>query len=123
MKNYLYLSLFILFVGSCKQDDSMKQRLIGKWQGSSWTVGGKDVGRNAKAVSFEFTDGYTYATAYEDQTEKGTFRLSGDKLYTTADAANKIEKMVKIASISADTFVMDMNRMGDAEQLTLIKKP
>lgn len=101
----------------------MKQRLIGKWQGSSWTVGGKDVGRNAKAVSFEFTDGYTYATRYEDQSEKGTFRLSGDKLYTTADAANKIEKMVKIASISADTFVMDMNRMGDAEQLTLIKKP
>ena len=123
MKNLLFLSLFTGALFSCKQDDSMKQKLIGKWQGVSWTVGGKDAGRSPKAVSFEFKDSYTYSTAYEDQGEKGTFRLSGDKLYTTADAGNKIEKMVKIASINADTFVMDMNRMGDAEQLTLIKKP
>jgi hypothetical protein len=123
MKNLLFLSLFTLTLFSCKQDDSMKQQLIGKWQGVSWTVGGKDAGRNPKAVSFEFTEGYTYSTAYEDQGEKGTFRLSGDKLYTTSDSKNKIEKMVKIASINADTFIMDMNRMGDAEQLTLIKKP
>jgi Lipocalin-like domain len=123
MKNLLFLSLFTLTLFSCKQDDSMKQKLIGKWQGVSWTVGGKDAGRNPKAVSFEFTDGYTYSTTYEDQGEKGTFRLSGDKLYSTADAGNKIEKMVKIAAINADTFVMDMNRMGDAETLTLIKKP
>jgi Lipocalin-like domain len=123
MKNLLFLSFFTGALFSCKQDDSMKQKLIGKWQGVSWTVGGKDAGRNPKAVSFEFKDGYTYSTAYEDQGEKGTFRLSGDKLYTTADAGNKIEKMVKIANINADTFVMDMNRMGDAEQLTLIKKP
>jgi Lipocalin-like domain len=123
MKNLLFLSLFTLTHFSCKQDDSMKQKLIGKWQGVSWTVGDKDAGRNPKAVSFEFTDGYTYSTTYEDQGEKGTFRLSGDKLYTTSESKNKIEKMVKIANINADTFVMDMNRMGDAEQLTLIKKP
>jgi Lipocalin-like domain len=122
MKKCLFLSLFALTLFSCKQDDSMKQKLIGNWQGVSWTVGGKDAGRNAKAVSFEFTEGYTYSTTYEDQGEKGTFRLSGDKLYTTADTKNKIQKMVKIAAINADTFVMDMNRMGDAEQLTLIRK-
>lgn len=122
MKNVLFLSLFTFSLFSCKQDDSMKQKLIGKWQGTTWTVGGKDAGRNAKAVSFEFTEGYTYTTVYEDQGENGTFRLSGDKLYTTSDSKNKIEKMVKIASINADTFIMDMNRMGDAEQLTLIKK-
>jgi Lipocalin-like domain len=122
MKKCFFLSLFTLSLFSCKQDDSMKQKLVGKWQGTTWTVGGKDAGRNAKAVSFEFTEGYTYATAYEDQGEKGTFRLSGDKLYTTSESKNKIEKMVKIAAINADTFVMDMNRMGDAEQLTLIRK-
>ena len=121
MKNLL-LFTFALTLFSCKQDDSIKQQLIGQWKGVIWTVGGKDAGRNVKSISFEFQDNYTYATSYEDQSEKGTFRLSGDKLYTTADAKNKIEKMVKIAAISTDTLVMDMNRMGDAEQLTLIKK-
>ena len=85
-------------------------------------MGGKDAGRNAQSINFEFQNNDTYSTSYEDQSEKGTFRVSKDKLYTTADGKNKIEKMVKIATISADTFVMDMNRMGDAEQLTLIKK-
>ena len=122
MKNLAIISTFTLLLFGCKQDDTMKQKLVGQWKGSAWTVGGKDAERNVKSISFEFQDNYTYSTSYEDQNEKGTFRLSGDKLYTTADSKNKIEKMVKIAAISADTFVMDMNRMGDAEQLTLIRK-
>ena len=122
MKNLSIISIFTLLLCSCKQDDSMKQKLVGQWKGNTWTVGGKDTGRNVKSINFEFQDNYTYSTSYEDQNENGTFRLSGDKLYTTADSKNKIEKMVRIAAISADTFVMDMNRMGDAEQLTLIRK-
>jgi hypothetical protein len=122
MKKLLLSTLFLTALVSCKQDDSKKQLLFGKWQGTAWTVAGKDVGRDAKAVSFEFKNDDTYTAAFGGQAEKGVFRLDGDKLYTTSEAVNKIEKMVKLSTISTDTVVMDMNRVGDAEQLVLVKK-
>ena len=122
MKNLLLISALTLLLFSCQQDDSKKQLLVGQWQGVSWKVAGKESGRDVKSIRFEFQDNYTYSANYDEQGEKGTFRLSGDKLYTTADSKNKIEKMVRIAAISTDTIVMDMNRMGDAEQLIMIKK-
>jgi hypothetical protein len=122
MKKLVLSTLLLAALASCKQDDSKKQLLFGQWQGATWTVAGKNVGRDAKAVSFEFKNDDTYAAAWGGQGEKGVFRLDGDKLYTTADAANKIEKMVKLSTITADTVVMDMNRVGDSEQLTLVKK-
>jgi hypothetical protein len=106
----------------CKQDDSKKQLLFGKWQGTAWTVAGKDSGRDAKSVGFEFKIDDTYTASFGGQGEKGVFRLDGDKLYTTSEAVNKIEKMVKLSTITADTVVMDMNRVGDSEQLILVKK-
>jgi Lipocalin-like domain len=113
--------IFLLAIAAiaCQKDDK-KALLIGQWQGTAWTVRGEASGRNAGAVQFQFNADGTYATSYEDQSEKGTFRLSGDKLYTIGE--NKIEKMVKLATFTADTLVMDMNRVGDAEELTLVKK-
>jgi hypothetical protein len=122
MKKLLLSTLMLTALVSCKQDDSKKQLLFGKWQGTAWTVAGKDVGRDAKAVSFEFKNDDSYTAAFGSQAEKGVFRLDGDKLYTTSEAANKIEKMVKLSTITADTVVMDMNRVGDSEQLVLVKK-
>jgi hypothetical protein len=121
MKKIIFSTLMLTALVSCKQDDSKKQLLFGKWQGTAWTVAGKDSGRDAKAVNFEFKNDDTYAASFGGQGEKGTFRLSEDKLYTTSEAANKIEKMVKLSTISADTIVMDMNRVGDSEQLVLVK--
>jgi Lipocalin-like domain len=122
MKNIFVFAYIMLSFLSCKENNETKELLVGKWRGVRWTVGGKEVGRDAQTVHFEFMTDYNYSASYEGQGEKGTFRLSGSKLYTTADATNKIEKMVGIASITTDTFVMDMNRMGDAEQLILVKK-
>jgi hypothetical protein len=122
MKNILLFAFITISLFSCRENTETKDLLVGKWQGVRWTVGGKDVGRDAQTVNFEFLTDYNYSASYDGQGEKGTFRLSGSKLYTTADAKNKIEKMVSIASITTDTFVMDMNRMGDAEQLILVKK-
>lgn len=122
MKNLLLIALTIFIFTSCKQDDSKKQLLMGKWQGVSWNISGKASDRDAKSVHFEFANTDTYSASWGGQSEKGSFRLSGDKLYTTAEATNKIEKMVKLSTLTADTIVMDMNRMGDSEQLVLVKK-
>jgi Lipocalin-like domain len=120
MKKVYFMAILcaILFV-HCKQDDK-KPLLIGKWQGVSWKLKGKESGRDFKSVHFEFKTDDTYTTSFESQTEKGIYRLSGDKLYTTGE--NKIEKMVKLSTLTADTIVMDMNRVGDAENLILAKR-
>jgi hypothetical protein len=118
MKKAILMLLPLLFA-QCKQEDN-KPLLLGKWQGVSWKVNGKESGRDYKSTHFDFKADDTYSTAYDTQTEKGTFRLSGDKLYTTGE--NKIEKMVKLSTLTADTMVMDMNRAGESEALILAKK-
>lgn len=122
MKKIILSALILSALVGCKQDDSKKQLIFGKWQGTAWTVAGKDSGRDAKAVNFEFKNDDTYSASFGGQGEKGVFKLTEDKLYTTADAGNKIEKMVKLSTLTADTIVMDMNRVGDSEQLILVKK-
>ena len=119
MKNITAFFLFCVLIGACKFEDKTPL-LIGNWQGVSWKVNGKESDRGAEAVTFSFNTDKTYNTAYESEFEKGTFRLAGDKLYTTGE--NKIEKMVKLSTITSDTIVMDMNRAGIAEQIILVKK-
>ncbi len=119
MKKLLSIAaLSCLIFINCKQDDK-KPLLLGKWQGVSWKVNGKESGRDFKSIYFDFKADDTYSTAYDSQTEKGTYRLLGDKLYTTGE--NKIEKMVKLSTSTVDTIVMDMNRAGTSEELILAK--
>ncbi len=61
-----------------------------------------------------------YIAVYGDQKEKGLYKLKGNKLYTTAE--DKIEKVVRIIHISADTLVLGMNRMGQDEELVLVER-
>ena len=119
MKNISAFILFCFLVSGCRTDDKT-YLLIGQWQGVSWKINGKESDRSPEAVEFTFNKDKTYNTAYESEFEKGTFRLSGDKLYTTGE--NKIEKMVKLSNITSDTIAMDMNRSGIAEQIILVKK-
>jgi len=119
MKKLLIISCSILLLIACQQEDKTPL-LIGKWKGVSWSVQGKNSGRNASNVRFEFKNDNTYTAAFEGSKEAGTFRLRFDsKLFTTE--ADKIEKSVLLSKITADTIVMDMNRVGDSEQLILVK--
>ena len=120
MRAYILSSILLLFITfSCKQD-SQTPLLIGQWQGVSWKVNGEASSRDFNSVTFEFRPDNTYSANYGKQREQGNFRLKGDKLYTTAE--NKIEKMVKLSTLTADTIVMDMNRVGVAEELVLVKR-
>jgi len=119
MKKLLIIACSILLLISCQQEDKTPL-LIGNWKGVSWTVDGKKSGRNAANARFEFKNDNTYKATFEGSKEAGTFRLRFDnKLFTTE--AGKIEKSVLLSKITADTIVMDMNRVGDREQLILVK--
>ena len=119
MKNFLLVIPLIFLLAACQQEDRTPL-LIGKWKGISWTVQGKDSGRNAANVRFEFKNDKTYTASYGGDNEAGTFRLRFDsKLFTIEDG--KIEKSVLLSKITADTLIMDMNRVGDSEQLVLVK--
>lgn len=115
------LPAFLLFLAACQSEPALNPNLLtGSWTGSEWLVADQPSGRNASAVHFVFEGNGNYIAAYGDQKEKGTFKLKGDKLYTTAE--DKIEKMVKVLKLSADSLVFDMNRVGQKETLVLIKK-
>jgi hypothetical protein len=64
MKKVYFMAILcaILFV-HCKQDDK-KPLLIGKWQGVSWKLKGKESGRDFKSVHFEFKTDDTYDLKY-----------------------------------------------------------
>jgi hypothetical protein len=115
---FTFIALAFLFT-NCKQEDN-KPLLFGKWQGTSWLLNGKESGRDYKSVGFQFNSDDTYSASFGGQAEKGTYRLAADKLYTTGE--NKIEKMVKLSTLTADSIVMDMNRAGESEALILTKK-
>ena len=112
------LSCFFMF-SNCKKEDK-KPLLIGDWKGASWKVNGKESGRDYQSIRFTFKPDDSYSTSFDTQSEKGVYRLNGDKLYTTGE--NKIEKMVKLSVLTADSLVMDMNRAGESEVLVLVKK-
>lgn len=118
MKNLLIVLTLAFCIVACKLDDKTPL-LIGQWQGISWKVNGVASDRNAKAVKFQFNADKTYSTSYENESEHGIFRLNFGNLYTTGE--NKIEKMVKLSTLTADTIVMDMNRAGTAEEIILVK--
>lgn len=113
------LLLSLLFLMSCGSGSGTPDAIYGKWQGVSWTVEGTDENRNAAAVHFKFENNNQYMAEFGDQQESGSFKVEGDKLYTTAEG--QLQKMVKIVEISADTLELEMNRGGVKEILVLKK--
>ncbi len=120
MHKLSFLFLALLFLASCGSESAIPEAIYGDWQGASWTVEGKDAGRNAEAVHFQFTAPTQYAATFGEQKEQGTFKVEGNKLYTTAEG--QIQKMVKILQLTPDTLEMEMNRAGTLENLLLVKK-
>lgn len=116
----LSLALFLAF-SACTDAETDTTPLHGEWQAASWTVNGEPTNRAASGVAFVFNPDRTYTASMGQQSESGSYRLSGDKLYTTADG--QIEKMVKITQPHPDTLVMDMNRVGTPEVIRLVRRP
>ncbi|HHM21221.1 MAG TPA: hypothetical protein ENJ20_04265 [Bacteroidetes bacterium] len=111
--------LTFVFLFGC-QSENDNQKIVGHWQGISWSVKGQPSGRDAGTVHFEFNADDTYSASFGAQKEEGKFRLVKSNLYTTAKEQS--EKMVQVALPSPDTLIMDMNRAGTLEQLILVKR-
>jgi len=116
----LLLALFSLT--ACDSSDERLPLLYGDWQGASWTRNGNPASADPGQVKFTFKEDFSYTAEMGQQNEEGVFRFTESKLYTTASSGNKLEKVVGIIKLAGDTLVFDMNRQGDPEELTLIRK-
>lgn len=103
---------------SCTNSEN-ETLLLGNWKGTEWIADGNPAEYDAKQVHFSFTK-EGYYSDFGGEKEKGTYYLRDNDLYTTAD--NGIEIMVKISKLTKDSLVFKMNRSGQAETLTLVRK-
>jgi hypothetical protein len=69
---------------------------------------------------FSFTAEGRYTYSNNGVSEKGTYKIENDMLFTTPEKQN--EMMVKITKITTDTLVIEMSRGGEDEILRLVKK-
>jgi Lipocalin-like domain len=135
MNKLIFTCLVVAVLAGCKSDSKFDANLlIGNWKGAAWVVAGKATDRDAHSVAFSFEtnavpagktnsrellEAGMYTAAYGAQLEKGDFKVKGDKLYTTAE--DKVEKVVRIVTLTADSLVLGMNRVGQEETLVLLK--
>ncbi|HUM53578.1 MAG TPA: lipocalin family protein [Chitinophagales bacterium] len=122
MQNFkisVILSVLFLITFSCSNSEE-KKLLIGDWNGAEWLVGGNPSDYDAKQVHFTFKTDGGYSSDFGGDKEKGTYLLRDNSLYTTPEG--QLEIMVKIQKLTSDSLVFDMNRSGQAETLTLIRK-
>ena len=80
---------------------------------SSITIKGTSIGASANEKG-------KYSFDYAGSGESGKYHISNNELFTTPDGG--IQMMVKIEKLTTDTLVMQMNRGGTAEKLTLVRK-
>ena len=113
------LFIFILPIVSCI-DSEDKKLIIGQWTGTSWTVNGRPSNYNPAEATFTFHDDGTYSFEYGATKEAGKYFISNKELFTTPEGGLKM--MVRVPRLTQDTMVFDMNRGGQAESLTLIRK-
>src|SRR4030095_2364722 len=104
---------------ACKNETDNKL-LIGHWTGIEWLVEGQPSSHTPEAAVFTFDDQGNYTFTYNDDVEKGTYYTNNNQLFTTPEGG--IKMMVKIPKLTQDTLIFDMNRGGQAERLTLVRK-
>lgn len=120
--NYLKTFGFMLIILSgCSRDaDNINEKLIsGKWQAISWTDGNNKELEQTKNVKFVFSEG-KYSYVNNEISEKGTYKVENDMLFTTAEKEN--EMMVKIMRLTKDSLILGMNRAGKIEFLSLVRR-
>ena len=108
----------LVFIACGDQID--KKLLPGDWQGVEWIMAGQEGEIDASTAVFSFKPDGQYIYTYNDAVEKGKYYITNNELYTTPDGGTKM--MVKIARLTQDSLVFNMNRGGQAETLTLLRK-
>ena len=110
---------FLLLLLSCGNSEN-KKLIVGNWAGTEWLVGGKPSDLDAKNTYFTFNDKGEYTYEYSGNKEQGTYIIEKDMLFTTPKGEH--EMMVKIVKLTKDSLIFDMNRGGQPESLTMLRK-
>ena len=111
---------FLLFLLSCNNHSENNKLIVGNWSGTEWLINGNPSDRNVLGTHFTFNEKGAYSFEYSGNKEKGTYKIENDMLFTTPIGEQEI--MVKIIKLTKDSLVFDMNRGGQPESLTLLRK-
>lgn len=120
MKYFIFLICFTGLIIGCKQNNETAKKVLGNWQAVSWTVPQLSKENNTENVRFEFNTDKTYSAQLGSHSEKGKWYISMGLLYTQAEGLAEIA--TKIKKVQNDSLVLELNRGGILEELTLIKK-
>ena len=120
LNSVIKLIPFLFFLFSCNNNSEKNKLIVGNWSGTEWLVNGKPSELDGRNAHFTFNDKGEYTFEYLENKEKGTFKIENDMLFTTP--LNQQEIMVRIIKLTKDSLVFDMNRGGQPETLTLIRK-
>ncbi len=104
-KTFILLAALFYF-SSCANTENNKL-IIASWSGKEWLINGNPSNRNVAETHFTFDDQRNYSYFYSGTEEKGTYKVENDMLFTKP--GDQLEIMVKIAKLSADTLIFDMN--------------
>ncbi|GAB4093378.1 lipocalin-like domain-containing protein [Flaviaesturariibacter terrae] len=118
MKKLLPTLAALLLLGSCTTTENAK-KIAGHWRGASWLSNGQPTSQDPAAIEFTFAEDGNYSYVNGSVREHGLYRVDGDNLYTRPEGGQDI--MVRIARAVPDTLVLDMNRAGTSETLTLVR--
>ena len=111
------LVMVLLMACFNKLDEKLLQ---GEWKGAEWLVEGQTADYDASSALFTFDEKGMYSFNYAGSGETGKYHVSGNELFTTPEGG--IQMMVKIEKLTTDSLVIQMNRGGTAEKLTLVRK-
>jgi len=90
--------------------------LYGNWSSYNWID--VDSGETiSNPLTFKFDSLGRYEVDYGSEMERGKYWLSGEFLHTVEDG--RAEKKVKVLKLSLDTFIMEMNRSGYIEHVSM----
>ena len=113
-------TLFVIFFLASCVDSKNNKMIIGNWAGAEWLIDGKPSNYEVNSTGFQFDSTGNYSFDYGGTTEEGTYKVENDLLFTKPTGQNEIQ--VKIQKLTQDSLVFDMNRGGQAELLTLVRK-
>lgn len=115
----IFVFALIIFLVSCA-DTKNNKLIIGSWRGVEWKMENNSAMRDASQTFFSFDEKGQYGFEYNGRMEKGSYKVENDMLFTRPEGEQEI--MVKILKLTNDSLVFGMNRGGDQEVLTLIRK-
>ena len=119
MKRSIAWCVIISFLLIFCADTTNNKLIMGEWKGAMWLIDGNPSNLKAAETHFSFDSLGNYTFRYAGNNEAGTYKVENDMLFTKP--AGEKEIMVKIAKLTGDSLIFDMNRSGQSETLILTR--